>query len=92
MIHIYIYIYTYIHVYIHIYMYVYTHTQIFTHTHAFFRVNEYTSPAYHRDMGWLRIVGSLKLQVSIGEYSLFYRALLQKRPKISRRLLIIASP
>jgi len=30
-------------------------------------------------MGWLRLVGSLKLQVSSAEYRLFYRALLQKR-------------
>ena len=29
-------------------------------------------------MGWLRSVGSLKLYVSFAEYSLFYRALLQK--------------
>jgi len=28
-------------------------------------------------MGWLQIVGSLKLQVSFAEYSLFYRAILQ---------------
>jgi len=28
-------------------------------------------------MGWLRLVGSIKLQVSSAEYSLFYRALLQ---------------
>ena len=34
------------------------------------------------DMGWLRLVGSIKLQVSFAEYSLFYRALLQKRPII----------
>ena len=33
-------------------------------------------------MGWLRSVGSLKLYVSFAEYSLFYRALLQKRPTI----------
>jgi len=39
-------------------------------------------------MGWLRFVGTLKLQVSIGEYTLFYRALLQKRPII----LIVATP
>ena len=32
------------------------------------------------DMGWLRLVGSSKSQVSFAEYSLFYRALLQKRP------------
>jgi len=33
-----------------------------------------------RHMGWLRLVGSIKLQVSFAEYCLFYRALLQKRP------------
>jgi len=43
-------------------------------------------------MGWLRLVGSLKSQVSFAEYSLFYRALLQKRPIILRSLLIIATP
>ena len=31
------------------------------------------------DMWWLRIVGSIKSQVSFAEYCLFYRALLQKR-------------
>ena len=34
-------------------------------------------------MRWLRLVGSLKLQVSCAEYSLFYRPLLQNRPIIS---------
>ena len=29
---------------------------------------------------WLRLVGSLKLQVSFAEYRFFYRALLRKRP------------
>jgi len=43
-------------------------------------------------MGWLRLVGSLKLQVPFAEYRLFYRALLQKRPMILRSLLIIATP
>jgi len=43
-------------------------------------------------MGWLRLVGSLKLQVSFAEYSLFYRALLQKRPIMLRSLLIVATP
>jgi len=33
-------------------------------------------------MGWLRLVGSLKLQVSSAEYRPFYRALLQNRPII----------
>jgi len=43
-------------------------------------------------MGWLRLVRSLKLKVSLAEYSLFDRALLQKRPTILRRLLIVATP
>ena len=43
-------------------------------------------------MGWLRLVGSLKLQVSFAEYCLFYRALLQKRPIFLRSLLIVATP
>jgi len=43
-------------------------------------------------IGWLRLVGSLTLQVSFAEYSLFYSALLQKRPMILRSLLIVATP
>ena len=38
-------------------------------------------------MGWLRVVGSLKLYVSLENIGLFYRALLQKRPVILRSLL-----
>jgi len=44
------------------------------------------------DMGWLRLVGSSKFQVFLAEYSLFCRALLQKRPMILRSLLIVATP
>jgi len=43
-------------------------------------------------MLWLRLVGSLKLEVSFAEYRLFYRALLQKRPVILWSLLIEATP
>jgi len=43
-------------------------------------------------MGWLRLVGSIKLQVSFAESSLFYRALLQKRPIILSILLTKATP
>jgi len=43
-------------------------------------------------MGWLPLVGSLKLYVSFAEYPLFYRALLQKRPIILRSLLFEATP
>jgi len=45
-----------------------------------------------RAMGWLRLVGALKWQVSFAEYCLFCRALLQKRPIIWRSLLIAATP
>jgi len=55
------------------YVYTHTHTNIYAHTRIL-QVNECTSRAYHRDMGWLQLVGSLKLQVSFGEYSLFYEA------------------
>ena len=43
-------------------------------------------------MGWLRFVGSLKLQVSFAEYPLFKRALLQKRYTSLRSLQIVANP
>jgi len=58
----------------------------------------YDWPIYYRMarlktfMGWLRLVGSLKLQVTFGEYHLFYRALLQKRPVILRSLQVVATP
>jgi len=43
-------------------------------------------------MGWLRLVASLKLQVSLENIGLFCRALLQKRPMIWRSLLNVATP
>jgi len=43
-------------------------------------------------MGWLTLGGSFRLLVSFAEYSLFYRALLQKRPIILRSLLIVVAP
>jgi len=42
-----------------------------------------------KTMRCLRLVGSMKFYVSFPEYSLFYRALLQKRPIILRSLLIV---
>ena len=43
-------------------------------------------------MGWLTLKGSFKLLVSFAEYSLFYRALFQKRPIILSSLLIVVAP
>ena len=42
-------------------------------------------------MGWLRLVGSLKLYVSFAEYRLCYRSLVQKRLIILRSLLLAAT-
>jgi len=54
---------------------------------------EYTINAQlMRHMGWLLLVGSIKLQVSFAEYSLFDRALAQKRPIILSILLTEAIP
>ena len=44
------------------------------------------------DMGWLRWVGCLKIQVSLQNTILFCRALLQKRPIFLSTLLIVATP
>ena len=49
-------------------------------------------PPLYLSMWCLRLVGSLKLQVSFAEYSLFYRALLQKRLKTLRSRRIVATP
>jgi len=43
-------------------------------------------------MGWLRLVGALKVQVSFAEEPYKRDDILQKRPIILRRLLIVATP
>jgi len=43
-------------------------------------------------MGWLRLVGSLKLQVSFVKETYKRDDILQKRPIILRSLLIVATP
>jgi len=55
-------------------------------------IREHQRLHYGNGMGWLRLVGSLKLQVSFAESCLFYRALLQRRPLILRSLLIEVTP
>ena len=59
--------------YIHICVFIY----IYTFTTDERRWSAISSVRTH-DIGWLRLVVSLKLQVSFAEYRLFYRALLQK--------------
>jgi len=71
-----------------------THTHTHTYIHDVIRSHRTRRICawMNRDMGWLQLVGSLKLQFSFAEYSFFYRALLQKRPIILRSLLIVATP
>jgi len=45
-----------------------------------------------RYMGWLRLVGALKVQVSFAKEPYKRDDILQKRPIILRRLLIVATP
>ena len=45
-----------------------------------------------RYMGWLRLVGSLKLHVSFAKEPYERDDILQKRHKILRSLLIVATP
>jgi len=101
-IYIYIYIYTYTYVCecvcvnvlrIHIQIY-HTNTVWWAHRGLFFsNVHLYENKTLILCVyRWLRLVGSLKSHVSFAEYCLFYRTLLQKRPTISRSLLIGATP
>jgi len=65
--------------------------------HVWIRLVPYTAFSHmymcvHIHMGWLRLVGSLKLQVSLENIGLFCRALLKKRPIMLRSLLIGATP
>jgi len=62
---------------------------IFTSTVEYVPAHWY---AFCAAMGWLRLVGSIKLYVSYAQYSRFYKALLQRRPIILRSLLIAATP
>ena len=70
------------------------HAHIYIHTHTQKQDSggraELWSHCQH--MEWLWLVGSLKIQVSIAEYTLIYRALWQKRPRFLGSLLIVATP
>jgi len=46
----------------------------------------------HMHMGWLRLVGSLKLYVTFAKEPYKRDDILQKRPIILRSLLIVATP
>ena len=78
-----------VHTYIYVCMYMYVCIYIFIHL----CIHSYTHKSDSAiAMEWLRLVSSFKLQVSFAEYSLFHRALVQKRPIILWSLLIVATP
>ena len=56
------------------------------------RVKSHIWTSHVTRMGWLRLVGCLKIQVSLQNTGLFCRALLQKRPIFLSILLIVATP
>ena len=63
-----------------------THTQICGGGHR------HTPMIYHNDMGWLWLVGWIKLQVSFAKETYKRDAILQKRPIILSILLTVATP
>jgi len=73
-----------------VFLLTYVHTYVCTYVHK-----EHTCMwlAYaHSTMGWLRIVGSLRIKVSFAKEPYKRDYILQKRPIISRSLLIVATP
>jgi len=79
--------------YARVYMIARAHTYIYTNilrtrAHTYTCINILT----HTDIGWQRLVGSLKWQVSCAAYRLGYRALLQKRPIILPYLTLRGHP
>jgi len=75
----------YIYVYIYEHTYIYIRTYIYTYMFVYFLICAPT-------MGWLRLVGCLKIYVSLQNIGLFCRSLLQKRPMFLSILLIVATP
>jgi len=87
-----VFIYAYIHLYFHTYTNIHTHTHVHKHVQIYMYVLDDTKVANYEYWVALRVVCSLKWQVSFAEYRLFYRALWQKRPIILRSLQIRATP
>ena len=86
---------TYTRAHAHTHTHTCTHMHIHTHTHTRVRAHIHIhtlSFCLTHSMGWLQLVGSLKLYVSLENIGLYCRALLQKRPKLLRSLLVIAIP
>ena len=70
-------------------VYIYTYTYMYIYVICVLLVMHFSVLIA---MGWLRSVGSIKLQVSFAEQRLFYRTLWQKRPIILSIVLTKATP
>ena len=81
------YIYTHIYAYRHKYTYGYIYTYI--HMYVYVLINWLHASSA---MGWLRAVGSIKLQVSFAKEPYKRDDILQKRPIILSILLTVATP
>ena len=81
---------TYIYTYIYIYMYI--HICMHIYMHIYMIKMDLTYETSVTGMGWLRLVGSLKLQVSFTKEPYKRDNVLQKRPIILRSLLIVTTP
>jgi len=73
------------------YLYMFSDTYIGWQKCLYILPHDTTHIFWHPTMRWLQLVGSLGLDISSAEYSLFNRALLQKRPIVLRSLIIIAT-
>ena len=76
-------------IYAHMYMYAYMHTCICMHIYMHLCDHSIEIPD---TMGWLRLVGAFKLQVSFAKEPYKREVILQKRPINLRSLLIVATP
>jgi len=71
------------------------HTHTRSHAHTYIQTYPlimFAGHSYWLSMGWLRLVGSLKLQVSFAKEPYERDDTLQKRPIILRSLLLVATP
>jgi len=81
-----------------IYIYIYIHIYLnLAHSDTFVNTLSHTHAQTHKDraqthMGWLRLVGSLKLQIYFAKKPYKRDDILQKKPVILRSLLIVATP
>jgi len=87
------YIHTYGYAHVHTYMYKYICNSHLNHTpKSFMYIYRTHNAVMYTYMGWLRLVGSIQLQVSFAKEPYQRDDILQKRPIILSILLTVATP